>query len=93
MIAALEPLRPQEVRDLIGAARQRGERKLRLAVAAGIDNPQRGAILAVPVARQLGIEPVQRPVERFGIGPAVLGIDLLVALDVLRSAVVLPRSP
>ncbi len=41
MIAALQPLRAQEIRDLVGAARQRRERQLGLAVAAGIDDPQR----------------------------------------------------
>ncbi len=78
VIAPLEPLRPQEVRDLIGAARQRRERKLGLAVAAGIDNPERRAIPAVRVARQFRIEPVQRPVERFGIGPAEIRDSLVV---------------
>ena len=46
MVAALQALRAQEVCDLVGTARQRGERELCLAVAAGIDDPQRGAVLA-----------------------------------------------
>ena len=49
MIAALQPLRAQEVGDLVGAPRQRGEGELCLAVAAGVDDPQRRAVLAVGI--------------------------------------------
>src|SRR5882757_2376838 len=70
MIAALETLRAQKIGDLIGAARQRLKRKFCFAMAARIDDPQRGAILAFGIARELRVEPVQRPVERHGIGPA-----------------------
>jgi len=70
MIAALQPLRPQEIRDLVRTAGQRGERQFGFAVTAGIDDPQRRAVLGFRMARQFRIEPVQRPVERRRIGPA-----------------------
>ena len=70
MIAALQPLRAQEIGDLVGTARQRGKREFCFLVAAGIDDPQRGAVPAVGIARQFRVEPVQRPVERHRIGPA-----------------------
>ena len=70
MIAALQPLRTQEVGDLVGTPRQRGKGEFRLPVAAGIDDPQRRAILALGVAREFRVEPIQRPVERNRIGPA-----------------------
>ncbi len=70
MVAALEPLRAQKVSDLVGTARQRREREFCLAVAAGSDDPQRRAILAFGIARQLRVEPVQRPVEWHRIRPA-----------------------
>ena len=69
MIAALQPLRAQEVRHLIGTGRQRREGKFCFLVA-GIDDPERGAVPAVGIAGQFRIEPVQRPVERNRIGPA-----------------------
>ena len=78
MIAALQALRAQEIRDLVGTARQRLEREFCLAVAAGIDDPQRRAAFAVGVARQLRIEPVQRPVEGDRIGPAEIRHRLVV---------------
>jgi hypothetical protein len=70
MIAALEPLRAQEVSDLIGTARQRRERNFYLAVASGIHDPQRGPILALRITRQFRVEPIQCPVERHRIRPA-----------------------
>ena len=70
MVATLQPLCTQEVRNLVGTARQRGKGELGFLVAAGIDDPQRRAILARGIARQFGVEPVQRPVERRWIGPA-----------------------
>src|SRR5580704_2348020 len=70
MVAALEPLRAQEIRDLVGAGRQRRKRKSCLLVAAGIDDPQRGAIAAHRIMRELRVEPVQRPVERHRLRPA-----------------------
>src|SRR5450432_182336 len=70
MIAAPETLRAQKIRHLIGTAGQCLERELGVAVAAGIDDPQRRAILAGWIARKLRVEPVQRPVERRRIRPA-----------------------
>jgi hypothetical protein len=70
MIAALEPLRAQEVCDLIGTARQRPERQLCFAIAAGIDDPQRRPVLAFGIARQFRIDPIQRPIKRHRIRPA-----------------------
>jgi hypothetical protein len=70
MIAALQALRAQKIGDLVGAARQRRKRKLGLAVMAGIDDPERGAVATLGIARELGIEPVERPVEGNRIGPA-----------------------
>jgi hypothetical protein len=69
MVAAFQALRMQEIRNLVGTARQRGERQLCLAVAAGINDPQRRAVAALRVLRELRIEPVQRPVEGYRIGP------------------------
>src|SRR5215813_14837557 len=70
MIAALQALCAQEIGYLIGAPGKRGKREFCLAVAAGIYDPQRRAVAAFGIARQLRIEPVQRPVERHWIGPA-----------------------
>src|SRR6266481_6142716 len=70
MIAALQPLRAQEVGELVGPARQRGEGKFCFLVAAGIDDPQRRAVLARGIARQFRVEPVQCPVERHRVRPA-----------------------
>src|SRR3954471_3088521 len=84
MIAALEPLRTQEVRDLVGAAGQRSKGQFGMPIAAGIDNPQRRAVPAVGVSSKLGIEPVQRPVERYRIGPAKARDGLVVIRPVFQ---------
>ena len=51
MVAALQALRAQEVRDLVGASRQLGEGEFCLVAAAVIDDPQRRTVLAVGDAR------------------------------------------
>ena len=70
VVAALQPLRAQEVCHLAGAARQRREGEFCFPVAAGVDDPQRRTVLAIGILREAGVEPVQRPVERHRIGPA-----------------------
>src|SRR5689334_4369696 len=70
MIAALQVLRAQEIGDLVGAARQRREGQFCLAVRTGIDDPERGAVPALGLLRKLRVEPIERPVERSGVGPA-----------------------
>src|SRR6266480_3838404 len=82
MIAALQPLRAQEIRDLIGTARQRLERELCFPVVAGIDDPQRRTILALWIARQFRIEPVQRPVERHWVRP-LKSLDRRIVVDAM----------
>ena len=69
VVATLQPLRAQKIRDLVGASRQRRKGEFRFAVLTGIDDPERGAVAAFGITRQFGIEPVQRPVERHRIGP------------------------
>src|SRR5262249_39190727 len=56
--------------DLVGASRQRRKGKPGLAIVAGIDDPERGAVTALGITRELRIEPVECPVERHGVGPA-----------------------
>src|ERR1700733_5420537 len=84
MVAGLQPLRPQKIRYLVGAWRQRGKRQPGLAVAAGIDDPERRTIPALRIAGQFGIEPVQRPVERSYVGPAKPGDGLVVVRSVFQ---------
>ncbi|MBY9027781.1 hypothetical protein K7459_29435, partial [Pseudomonas fluorescens] len=70
MIAAFQALRAEKIGDLVGTARERHEGQLRLFVLRGIDDPERGAIPAFRIRRQLGVEPVERPVEGDRIWPA-----------------------
>ncbi|MHC2619990.1 hypothetical protein ACVIW2_002022 [Bradyrhizobium huanghuaihaiense] len=69
MIAAPQALRAEEVRDLVGAARQRRKGQFCLFVLRSIDDPERGTVLCFGILREL-IEPVERPVEGGRIGPA-----------------------
>ena len=78
MVAAPEPLLAQIVGDLVRARGQLGKGEFRLPARRHIDDPERAAILAVGGVRQLGIEPVERPVERHGIGPLEPGHGLVV---------------
>src|SRR5579863_9478810 len=84
MIAALQTLRAQKIRDLVGAPRQHRKRQFGFLVTAGIDNPERRTIPALRIARQFRIEPVQRPVERNSVRPAEIGNGLVVIAPVLQ---------
>ena len=65
-VAALHAQRAQAVGDAVGAFRQLGEGEARRAVA---DDRERRLVRQRP-ARQLGVEPVERPVEAIHLGPA-----------------------
>jgi hypothetical protein len=69
VIAAFQALRAQEIGDLVGATRQRREGQFCFAVMTGIDDPERGAVAALGITRELGIKPVERPIEGNRIGP------------------------
>jgi len=84
MVAALQTLRAQKICDLIGALRQRRKGQPGLAAITGIDDPERRAVLAFGLARKSRVEPVERPVERDGVGPTKLGEGLLVVRPVLQ---------
>src|SRR5690349_3094652 len=69
MLAALQPEAAKAVRDLVRARAQLGESELGLLTGRDIDDPEPTAILALRRARQIGIEPVERPVEGHRLRP------------------------
>src|SRR5882757_1254614 len=78
MVAAPQSLLAQIVGDLVRARGQLGEGKLGLLARRHVDDPERAAVPAVGGARQLRIEPFERPVERHRLRPLKPGHGLVV---------------
>ena len=82
MVAAPQALLAQIVGDLVRARLQLGEGEPGLLAGRHIDDPERAAVLAVGGVRQLGVEPVERPVERDGLRPLEAGHGLVVVCPI-----------
>src|SRR5471032_362094 len=57
------------VGDLVGTRAEFAEGELGLFAAGHVDDPEAAAVAALRRARELRIEPVERPVEGHGLGP------------------------
>src|SRR6185369_10431121 len=70
MVAALEAKSAQVVGNLIRTSRKLKEAELDLLAGRRLNDPQCGTVATFRGSGKLGIEPIERPVERFGRRPA-----------------------